>query len=154
MAEEKKAEEKKEEKPIEEKPEEKAQEAPKAAPAGKPAFVKFSMPQDLVDKVYEAITIAQKTGKIRKGVNEATKAIERGIAKLVVMAEDVTPEEILMHIPVLCEEKQVPYAYVPSREELGRASGIEVQTSSIAIAEEGDSKRLVADIAGRLNSLK
>lgn len=116
-------------------------------------FVKFEMPQDLVNKVYEAATIAKATGKVRKGVNETTKAIERGIAKLVIMALDVTPEEILMHLPILCGEKQVPYAYVPSKLELGKASGIEVPTSSIAIVEDGDAKKLIEEIATKLKTL-
>ncbi len=116
-------------------------------------FVKFEMPDDLVKKVYEAATVAKATGKIRKGVNETTKAIERGIAKLVIMARDVEPQEILMHIPVLCSEKQVPFAYVPSKLELGKASGIEVPTSSIAIVEEGDAKKLIAEVAEKLKAL-
>lgn len=118
------------------------------------AIAKFEMPKDLVSKVYEAISVAKASGKIRKGVNEATKAIERGIAKLVVMAEDVTPEEVLMHLPVICSEKQVPYAFVPSKIELGKAAGIEVPTSSIAIVEEGDAKKLVADIASKVKALE
>ena len=116
-------------------------------------FVKFEMPDDLVKKVYEAATVAKATGKIRKGVNETTKAVERGIAKLVIMAGDVEPQEILMHIPVLCGEKQVPFAYVPSKLELGKASGIEVPTSSIAIVEEGDAKKLIAEVAEKLKVL-
>ncbi len=118
------------------------------------SFVKFEAPKDVVNKVLEAVTIAKTTGKIRKGVNETTKAIERGIAKLVVMAEDVTPEEVLMHIPVLCEEKQVPYAYVSQKIELGKASGIDVPTSSIAVVEEGDSKKLIAEISEKIKTLK
>ena len=59
-------------------------------------FVKFETPKDLVNKIYEAVTVAKTTGKIRRGVNESTKAIERGIAKLLIMAEDVQPEEIGM----------------------------------------------------------
>ena len=117
-------------------------------------FVKFEVPKELVSKVYEAVTIAKTTGKVRKGVNETTKAIERGLAKLVVIAEDVTPEEVIMHLPVLCDEKKVPYVYVPSKEELGKASGIEVSTSSVAIVEEGDSKKLVNEIAEKIKTLK
>lgn len=116
-------------------------------------FVKFEVPQDLVNKTYEAVSVAKATGKLRKGVNETTKAIERGIAKLVIMARDVTPEEILMHLPVMCSEKQVPYMYVPSKLELGKASGIEVPTSSIAIVEEGDAKKLIADITDHFKKL-
>ncbi|RLI97743.1 MAG: 50S ribosomal protein L7ae, partial [Candidatus Aenigmatarchaeota archaeon] len=66
---------------------------------------KFEVPKDVLNKIYEAITIAKSTGKIRIGVNETTKAIERGTAKLVAIASDVTPEEVIMHLPVLCDEK-------------------------------------------------
>ena len=117
-------------------------------------FVKFQGGKDLAEKVYEAVTVAKSSGKIRKGVNETTKAIDRGVAKLVVMAEDVTPPEILMHLPVLCEEKKIPYAYVPSKVELGKACGIDVPTSSIAIATEGDAKKLIHEIAEKVKSLQ
>lgn len=118
-----------------------------------PGFVKFEVPKDLADKTYEAVEIAKNTGKLRKGVNETTKCIERGLAKLVIMATDVTPEEILMHLPVLCEEKKVPYTYVPSKLELGKAAGIDVATSSIAIEEVGDAKKVIEDIKRKLESL-
>jgi large subunit ribosomal protein L7Ae len=118
------------------------------------AYVKFELSKELSEKTYEAVEKARDTGKTRKGVNEVTKAIERGIAKLVVMAEDVEPEEVLMHIPVLCEEKRIPYSYVPSKAELGKAAGIEVPTSSIAIVQEGDSKKQIEEIARRTQALK
>jgi large subunit ribosomal protein L7Ae len=120
----------------------------------KPAFVKFEVPDDLSSKVLEAISMARTSGKVRRGVNETTKTIERGLAKLVIMAEDVTPEEILMHLPVLCEEKQVPYVYVPTKIELGKASGIDVPTSSIAITEEGEAKKMIEQIVTQVNELK
>ena len=116
-------------------------------------FVKFETPKEVVPKAYEAVTVAKATGKIKKGINETTKAVERGVAKLVVMAEDVEPPEILMHIPELCKEKQVPFVYVPSKLELGKASGIEVPTSSIAISEEGEAKKVIAEIAGKVKPL-
>jgi len=119
-----------------------------------PTFVKYETPKDLADKVVEAVTIAKASGKIRKGVNETTKAVERGIAKLVVIAEDVTPEEIMMHIPVICDEKKVPYAYIASKQELGKASGIDVPTSSIAVVEVGEAKKLITEIAEKVSALK
>jgi len=143
--------------PAEEsKPEETEKESSEVAEpvAEAPAVSKKGMPKDLINKVLEAVTIAKSTGKVSRGVNETTKSIERGVAKLVVVAEDVEPEEVVMHLPVLCNEKKVPCAYVPSKLELGRASGIEVQTSSLAVTEEGDSKRLIADIASKLENLK
>jgi large subunit ribosomal protein L7Ae len=117
-------------------------------------FAKFQTPKELSEKVYEAVTVAKTTGKIVRGVNETTKAIERGICKFVVMAEDVQPQEILMHIPVICDEKKVPYGYVPSKLDLGKASGIEVPTSSIAIVEDGDAKKLISEIVGKIGELK
>lgn len=118
------------------------------------AILNFEIPNEVVNKSYEAITVAKATGKIRIGVNEATKAIERGLAKLIVIAADVSPEEVVMHLPVLCDEKKVPCSVVPSKEELGRSAGIQVPTSSIAIIEEGDSKKLVADIDGTIAKIK
>jgi large subunit ribosomal protein L7Ae len=99
------------------------------------------------DKILHAVEIAKNTGKVRIGTNETTKAIERGIAKLVVAADDVQPKEVIMHLPSLCNEKKIPYATVKSKLELGRAAGIDVPTASIAIIEEGDAKRDIEEIA-------
>ena len=118
------------------------------------AYVKFEMPKDLAEKTYEAVEKARDSGKTRKGVNEVTKAIERGVAKLVIMAEDVEPEEVLMHIPVLCDEKKIPFSYVPAKAELGKAAGLEVPTSSIAIVEDGGAKKLIDDISKKTEELK
>jgi large subunit ribosomal protein L7Ae len=117
------------------------------------AYVKFETPKDLSEKTYEAVEKARDSGKTRKGVNEVTKAIERGTAKLVIMAEDVEPEEVLMHLPVLCGEKKIPYSYVPSKAELGKAAGLEVPTSSIAIVEDGGAKKLIDEIAKKTQDL-
>jgi len=119
-----------------------------------PMYVRFEMPDELVKKVYEALEKARDSGKIKKGTNETTKAVERGEAKLVVMAEDVSPEEILAHMPYLCEEKGIPYAYVPSREELGRASGMGLASASVAITEEGGAKELITEVVKKVQELK
>ena len=63
---------------------------------------------------YNIVETARKTGKIDKGTNEVTKAIELGVAKLVVYAKDVEPKEIVAHLTVLCKEKNIPYAEVDS----------------------------------------
>ncbi len=105
--------------------------------------------KELLDKVYEAIETAKTTGKIKKGTNETTKAIERGKAKMVVIAKDVTPPEITMHIPLIAEEKNVPCFTVPSKEELGAAAGIQVGTGSIAVVEEGEAKSLIKEIVSK-----
>ncbi len=101
----------------------------------------------LTDKVYEAVETAKATGKLKKGTNEVTKAIEKGEAKLVVTAKDVNPPEITMHIPLLCEEKGIKCMQVASKEELGAAAGIEKPCASVAIVQEGEAKSLIKEIA-------
>jgi len=120
----------------------------------KPSYVKFEVPQELAEKALEAVEIARDTGRIRKGTNETTKAVvERGQAKLVIIAEDVDPEEIVAHLPPLCEEKEIPYIYVPSKKELGAAAGLEVAAASVAIIEPGKARELVEDIAMKVKEL-
>ncbi len=92
------------------------------------------------DKILELIEIARDTGKIKKGANEATKAIEKGDAKLVVYAGDVSPKEVVMHLPLLCKEKNVACIEIKSKEALGASAGLGVGTSAIAVVREGDAK--------------
>ncbi len=113
-------------------------------------MAQMEVPQELLDRVYEAVEVAKATGKLKKGSNEVTKAIERGTAKFVVVAKDVNPPEIVMHIPILCEEKNIICVQVPSKEELGAAAGIDLPTASIAIVTEGDAKDIIKDIANKL----
>jgi large subunit ribosomal protein L7Ae len=94
-------------------------------------------------KVLEAIEVARTTGKIRKGANEATKAIEKGDAKLVAYAADVTPKEIVMHLPLLCKEKNVPCFAVSKKDDLGAAAGLALGTAAVAIVKEGDAKQAI-----------
>ncbi len=108
------------------------------------------MSEGLADKALEAVEVARTTGKIRKGVNEVTKAVERGQAKLVLIAADVSPKEIVMHLPLLAKQKKIPLVEVPSKEELGVAAGIGVSTASVAIVKEGDSKKLILEISKKL----
>nr|2FC3_A Chain A, 50S ribosomal protein L7Ae [Aeropyrum pernix] len=119
-----------------------------------PIYVRFEVPEDLAEKAYEAVKRARETGRIKKGTNETTKAVERGLAKLVVIAEDVDPPEIVMHLPLLCDEKKIPYVYVPSKKRLGEAAGIEVAAASVAIIEPGDAETLVREIVEKVKELR
>lgn len=102
---------------------------------------------DKSEKAYEAVEVANSTGKIKKGSNEVTKALEKGKAKLVVIAKDVSPPEITMHLPILAKEKNVPCVEVPSKEELGAAAGLSLGTAAVAVVQEGEAKKLIAEIA-------
>ncbi len=119
----------------------------------KSIYVRFEMPKDMVDKTYEAVELARDSGKVRKGVNEVTKLVERGAVTIVVMAEDVQPPEILAHMPILCNEKNIPFAYVPSKQELGVASGLKVPTASVAIIDPGKGKPLLEDLISKIKGL-
>jgi len=98
--------------------------------------------------------VASETGKIRVGTNEVTKSSERSEAKLVVMAEDVDPVEILVHIPMLCEEKRIPYIYVPKKQRLGQSAGLSKSAASVAVVEPGEAKGLLDEITAQFPNLK
>ncbi|EWG08156.1 MAG: 50S ribosomal protein L7Ae [Candidatus Aramenus sulfurataquae] len=116
----------------------------------KPSYVKFEVPQDLASKALEVLKKAKETGKIKKGTNETTKAVERGQAKLVIIAEDVQPEEIVAHLPALCDEKKVPYIYVPSKKEIGEACGLQVGAAAAAIVDPGQAKDELDELVKRI----
>ena len=120
----------------------------------KPSFVDWEATEELQKKALEALEIAKDTGRIKKGINEATKSIERGNAKLVVVAEDVEPAEIIMYLPGLCDDKKAPYIFIPNKKDLGNAVGIERPTAAVAIIVEGKAKDLVTDIVEKIGALR
>ena len=121
------------------------------------SYVKFKVPDKLKDSIKSILNAIADTkdSKIRKGMNEVTKSIERGQAKFVVMAEDVSPPEILYHVPLLCEEKNIPYAYVSSKKNLGNAAKLNIGASSIAIDNVGTgNENILDDIIKQIGALK
>jgi len=110
---------------------------------------KIKVGDNMTDKkelALQAVEVAKNSGKIKKGTNEVTKALEKGTAKLVVYAKDTQPAEIVMHLPVLAKEKGVPCVEVDSREELGIAAGVGLPTSSVAVVNEGEAKKIISQI--------
>lgn len=91
--------------------------------------------------IYEIIEKARKTGKVEKGTNEVTKAIERGTAKLVAYGVDVEPKEIIQHLPILCKEKNIPCVEADKKEKLGISAGINVPCAAVCIIEPGDAEK-------------
>lgn len=117
-------------------------------------FVKFNVPKELQEKQFLVIEKVRKNGKIKIGSNEVTKAIERGNAKLVMIAQDVSPPEVVMHLPVLCAEKNIPFTYVSTKKELGERIGLKVGTSSAVVISEGDAKKEIEDLSKKLLELR
>ena len=120
----------------------------------KPYFVKFDVPENLVSPIYESLRVASETGKVKKGTNEATKAIERGVSKLIIIAEDVEPPEVVAHLPILCEERGAAYAFVPNKQELGKALGIEVTSAAAAILDSGDAQHIIDEVVTSIEKIK
>ncbi len=117
-------------------------------------YVKNETPADLVNPILEALRVAATTGKVRKGTNEATKAIERGISKLIIIAEDVEPPEVVAHLPLICEEQGAAYAFVPDKQELGKALGIDVTSAAAAILDAGDAQHIIDEVVASLAKAK
>jgi large subunit ribosomal protein L7Ae len=106
----------------------------------------FELPEEKAEKALEIVEIARNSGKLRKGMNEATKAVEREQAKLILVAADISPPEIAMHIGPLCSEKKIHYIKIKTKQELGNAAGLDVPTSAIAVLDEGNAKNQLKDL--------
>jgi len=120
----------------------------------KPYYVKFETPEDLISPILEALRVAATSGKVKKGTNEATKAIERGSSKLIVIAEDVEPPEVVAHLPILCEEQGAAFVFVPTKQELGNSLGIEITSAAAAILDAGDAQHIVDQIIATIAKIK
>ncbi|KAI0718309.1 NHP2/L7aE family protein [Fomitopsis betulina] len=78
----------------------------------------------LNDQILDVVERASQFKQLKKGANEATKTLNRGISEVIILTADTEPLEILLHLPLLCEEKNVPYVFVASKAALGRACGV------------------------------
>ena len=114
------------------------------------SYVKFQVTKDVADKALEAVRLAKQSGSVRKGINEVTKSVERNLASLVVIAEDVEPEEVVMHIPTLCEQKKIAFVYVPTKQDIGTAIGINVPCSAVAIEKAGSGESAVKEVIAKV----
>jgi large subunit ribosomal protein L7Ae len=117
-------------------------------------YVDFDVPADLEEDALEALEVARDTGRVKKGTNETTKAVERGNAELVYVAEDVRPEEVVMHLPELAAEKDIPYVFVGTQDDIGHAAGLEVGSAAAAIVDAGEASEDVQDIADKVDELR
>ena len=87
----------------------------------------------LQKEIFSLITKASQLKQIKKGANEATKTLNRGISDLIIIAGDAKPLEIVLHLPLLCEDKNVPYVFVESQKLLGRSCGVSRPVIAVSI---------------------
>jgi len=110
----------------------------------------MELTKDIIERIYSIIEDSRTDGRIRKGVNEVTKSLERGEAKLSIAASDVSPGEIIQHLALLAKDKEIMHVEVPSKAELGAAAGLPVATAAVAIANPGEAQKklnnLIEDI--------
>ncbi|EHK21507.1 hypothetical protein TsFJ059_009495 [Trichoderma semiorbis] len=104
-----------------------------------------ALTQEILDLLQSAMHIRQ----AKKGANEVTKAINRGTCELAVLAADTEPLAIILHIPLICEDKGVPYVYVPSKTLLGRACGV-----SRAVIAASISSNELSELSGQIKALQ
>uniref|UniRef100_A0A3P8UEK6 NHP2-like protein 1 n=1 Tax=Cynoglossus semilaevis TaxID=244447 RepID=A0A3P8UEK6_CYNSE len=125
-----------------------AQVNPKAYPLADATLTKT-----ILDLVQQASSYSQ----LRKGITQhvfavvaalTTKSLNRGIAEFIVMAADAEPLEIILHLPLLCEDKNVPYVFVRSKQALGRACGVSrpVIATSVTIKEGSQLKPQIQSV--------
>lgn len=95
---------------------------------------------NLTAAILELVSSAQNNKQLRKGANEVTKSLNRSAAEIVVIAGDVDPIDIVMHLPLLCEDKNVPYIYVPSRAALGRSCDLSRSVIATVITKKKGSR--------------
>ena len=115
-------------------------------------FIRMSEqpPEELINDALLLLQQVTESGKIKKGTNEVTKQLERGNARLVFLAGDVTPAEIVRHLPILSKEKGVAYLKIPESKALGNAAGIEVGAASVVIIDAGRSESELKSIVERV----
>ncbi|BGP22906.1 hypothetical protein JCM10908_004184 [Rhodotorula pacifica] len=109
----------------------------------------------LTNSILDLVQQASHYKQLKKGANEATKTLNRGICEFIVMTADTEPIEILLHLPLLCEDKNVPYVFVPSKTALGRACGVSrpVIAASITTNEARELKSQIDTIKGQIERL-
>jgi len=100
---------------------------------------------DLTNSILELVQQACQYKQLKKGANEATKTLNRGVSEFIVLTADTEPLEILLHLPLLCEEKNVPYVFVPSKAALGRACNVSRPVISASVTTS-ESKELQSQI--------
>lgn len=110
---------------------------------------------DLTQQILDITQQATHLRQMKKGANEATKTLNRGISEFIIMAADASPIEIVLHLPLLCEDKNVPYVFVPSKMALGRACGVSrpVIAASVTSNESSQLNKQIIDIKNAIERL-
>ena len=106
--------------------------------------------EKLASRLYRTVRKAAKKKTLRRGVKEVTKSLRKGEKGFTILAGDISPLDVISHVPVYCEEQKVPYVFVPSRFDLGSAALTKRPTSMVLIKQnqeyEKHYKKCLAEI--------
>ncbi|KAI9593133.1 L30e-like protein [Syncephalis fuscata] len=92
-------------------------------------------------KLLKTVKKAAKQRHVKRGVREVVKALRKGEKGVVILAGDISPIDVISHLPVLCEDNSIPYCFVPSKEDLGTAGRTKRPTSCVMIVPGGGGRK-------------
>ncbi|XP_016134122.1 H/ACA ribonucleoprotein complex subunit 2-like protein [Sinocyclocheilus grahami] len=107
----------------------------------------------LSKKLYKCVKKAAKIKQIRRGVKEVQKFLNKGEKGIVVLAGDTLPIEVYCHLPIMCEDRNLPYAYVPSKVDLGSSAGSKRPTCVIMVKPHDEYKEAYDECLEEVTSL-
>ncbi|KAI4878754.1 hypothetical protein NFI96_028751 [Prochilodus magdalenae] len=107
----------------------------------------------LSKKLYKCVKKAAKLKQIRRGVKEVQKFINKGETGIVVLAGDTLPIDVYCHLPVMCEDRNLPYAYIPSKVDLGSSAGSKRPTCVIMIKPHDEYKEAYDECLEEVSAL-
>jgi H/ACA ribonucleoprotein complex subunit 2 len=84
-------------------------------------------------KLHKLVKKASQAKFVRRGVKEVVKALRKGSKGFCIIAGDISPIDVVVHLPVMCEDRRIPYFYVPSKLDLGAAASTKRPTSCILV---------------------
>eukprot|EP00766_Chilomastix_caulleryi_P002969 gnl/Chilomastix_caulleri/400.p1 GENE.gnl/Chilomastix_caulleri/400~~gnl/Chilomastix_caulleri/400.p1 ORF type:complete len:142 (+),score=29.04 gnl/Chilomastix_caulleri/400:57-428(+) len=110
--------------------------------------------EKLTEEIFELVQQAATGNILKVGANEATKALNNGKAALIIIAADCDPIEFVLHLPLLCEDKNVPYIYIASRQALGRAAGVARSVIACAVVNDqrGTAKATIDSVRSKVEA--
>ncbi|KAF9624772.1 hypothetical protein IFM89_013853 [Coptis chinensis] len=87
----------------------------------------------LCKKTLKLVRKAAESKCLKRGVKEVVKSIRRGNKGLCIIAGNISPIDVITHVPILCEEAGIPYIYVPSKEDLATAGSTKRPTCCVLV---------------------
>lgn len=84
-------------------------------------------------KLHKLVRKASQAKFVKRGVKEVVKALRKGEKGFCIIAGDISPVDVITHLPIMCEDRGIPYLYVPSKHDLGAAATTKRPTSCVLV---------------------